>query len=120
MHPESRGLINRRALLLIVAVAAIGAAVAAEMLAVRQKAPSSSQSRMSNVTSMSHPGGGHLYMQTNETRNAVVHYRWSASGTLTEAERVVTGGAGSDPRWAQWTGPIVCPQWPCSRPTQNS
>ena len=95
MHPQGRGLINRRALLLIVAVAAIGAAVAAGMLAVRQKAPTSSQSRMSNVTSMSHPRGGHLYMQTNETRNAVVHYRWSASGTLTEAERVVTGGAGS-------------------------
>jgi 6-phosphogluconolactonase (cycloisomerase 2 family) len=34
-------------------------------------------------------------MQTNEIRNAVVHYRWSASGTLTEAGRVVTGGAGS-------------------------
>src|SRR5246127_1566825 len=95
MHPQGRGLINRRALLLIVAVAAIGAAVAAGMLAVRQKAPTSSQSRMSNVTSMTHPRGGHLYMQTNETRNSVVHYRWSASGTLTEAERVVTGGAGS-------------------------
>ncbi len=95
MHPEGRGNINRRALLLIVAVTAIGAAVAVEMLAVRQKAPSSSQSRMSNVTSMSHPRGGHLYMQTNETRNVVVHYRWSASGTLTEVERVPTGGAGS-------------------------
>jgi 6-phosphogluconolactonase (cycloisomerase 2 family) len=34
-------------------------------------------------------------MQTNEVRNAVVHYRWSASGTLTEAERAITGGAGS-------------------------
>jgi hypothetical protein len=34
-------------------------------------------------------------MQTNEVRNAIVHYRWSASGTLAEAERVVTGGAGS-------------------------
>jgi 6-phosphogluconolactonase (cycloisomerase 2 family) len=80
---------------MIVAVAVIGAAVAGGMLAVRQKGPSSSQSQMSNGTSMSHPRGGHLYMQTNETRNAVVHYRWSASGTLTEAERVVTGGAGS-------------------------
>src|SRR5262249_17146572 len=39
--------------------------------------------------------GGHLYMQTNETRNVVVHYRRSASGTLTEIERVATGGAGS-------------------------
>src|SRR5262245_22862741 len=39
--------------------------------------------------------GGHLYMQTNETRNHIVHYRWSAHGTLTEIERVATGGAGS-------------------------
>src|SRR6201987_3197555 len=34
-------------------------------------------------------------MQTNGIRNVVVHYRWSASGTLTEVERVATGGAGS-------------------------
>jgi Lactonase, 7-bladed beta-propeller len=39
--------------------------------------------------------GGHLYLQTNETRNCVVHYRRAADGTLTEAERVSTGGAGS-------------------------
>jgi 6-phosphogluconolactonase (cycloisomerase 2 family) len=45
--------------------------------------------------SMSNPSGGHLYMQTNEIQNSVVHYRWSASGTLTEVERVLTGGAGS-------------------------
>src|SRR6201987_2073885 len=40
-------------------------------------------------------GGGHLYMQTNEVRNVVIHYRRSANGTLTEVERVATGGAGS-------------------------
>ena len=45
--------------------------------------------------SRSDQGGGHLYMQTNETRNAVVHYRRSANGTLAEIERVSTGGAGS-------------------------
>ena len=39
--------------------------------------------------------GGHLYMQTNEIRNCVMHYRWSASGTLAEVERIPTGGAGS-------------------------
>src|SRR5262245_38293086 len=39
--------------------------------------------------------GGHLYMQTNETRNCIVHYRRSANGTLTEIERIATGGAGS-------------------------
>jgi hypothetical protein len=44
---------------------------------------------------MASQGSGHLYMQTNEIRNAIVHYRWSKSGTLTEVERVPTGGAGS-------------------------
>jgi 6-phosphogluconolactonase (cycloisomerase 2 family) len=39
--------------------------------------------------------GGHLYMQTNETQNAIIHYRWSANGTLTEVDRIPTGGAGS-------------------------
>jgi hypothetical protein len=39
--------------------------------------------------------GGHLYMQTNEVRNAIVHYHRSAKGELTEVERVPTGGAGS-------------------------
>lgn len=39
--------------------------------------------------------GGHLYIQTNETRNAVIHYLRSASGTITEVERIPTGGAGS-------------------------
>jgi hypothetical protein len=39
--------------------------------------------------------GGHLYIQTNETHNAIIHYRRSASGTITEVERIPTGGAGS-------------------------
>jgi len=39
--------------------------------------------------------GGHLYMQTNEVKNAIIHYRRSANGTLSEVERVATGGAGS-------------------------
>src|SRR6266404_9930902 len=39
--------------------------------------------------------GGHLYMQTNEIRNCIVHYHRSASGSLTEVERIHTGGAGS-------------------------
>ncbi len=50
---------------------------------------------MSREMSISSRRGGHLYMQTNEIRNAIVHYRWSASGMLTEVERVPTGGAGS-------------------------
>jgi 6-phosphogluconolactonase (cycloisomerase 2 family) len=40
-------------------------------------------------------GGGHLYMQTNEARNCVVHYLRSPDGTITESARSLTGGAGS-------------------------
>src|SRR6266481_243462 len=39
--------------------------------------------------------GGNLYMQTNEVKNAIIHYHRSANGALAEVERVVTGGAGS-------------------------
>jgi 6-phosphogluconolactonase (cycloisomerase 2 family) len=44
---------------------------------------------------MSNPMGGHLYMQTNEIRNSVVHYRRAPNGTIAEVERTATGGAGS-------------------------
>jgi 6-phosphogluconolactonase (cycloisomerase 2 family) len=39
--------------------------------------------------------GGHLYMQTNEIENAIIHYQRGANGMLTEVERVPTRGAGS-------------------------
>jgi 6-phosphogluconolactonase (cycloisomerase 2 family) len=38
---------------------------------------------------------GHLYTQTNESRNCVIHYLRHANGTISELGRVVTGGAGS-------------------------
>ena len=38
---------------------------------------------------------GHLYIQTNETRNVVIHYRRAQDGTITEVERTATGGGGS-------------------------
>ena len=44
---------------------------------------------------MSNGRGGHLYMQTNEIKNAIIHYHWDANGALTEVERHTTGGAGS-------------------------
>src|SRR5215472_15468708 len=37
----------------------------------------------------------HLYMQTNELRNAVVHYRRASNGAIEEVDRVASGGAGS-------------------------
>lgn len=39
--------------------------------------------------------GGHLYMQTNEIRNCVIHYLRAPDGSITELERIYTGGAGS-------------------------
>ena len=39
--------------------------------------------------------GGHLYMQTNEINNSVIHYLRSPDGTITEAERVLTSGPGT-------------------------
>jgi 6-phosphogluconolactonase (cycloisomerase 2 family) len=61
------------------------AAVTVPPASAADKAPASkSQSRDS-----------HLYTQTNETRNAIIHYHCAADGKLTEVERVATGGAGS-------------------------
>src|SRR5258708_8611717 len=39
--------------------------------------------------------GGHLYMQTNEVKNAIIHYHRSANGPSTEVERGAAGGAGA-------------------------
>ncbi len=52
-----------------------------------QMAPQMSQGEMRH--------GGHLYMQTNEVKNAVIHYLRAPDGTITEVERIPTGGAGS-------------------------
>ena len=52
-----------------------------------EMAPAMTQGKMAPV--------GHLYMQTNELRNAVVHYRRSANGAIEEVDRVSTRGAGS-------------------------
>lgn len=50
---------------------------------------------MSRQMGMSNGHGGHLYIQTNETRNCVIHYRRSPNGELTQVECTSTGGAGS-------------------------
>src|SRR5215813_5661674 len=46
-------------------------------------------------TEMRMSNAGHLYIQTNEIQNAIIHYRRDADGALTEVERCFTGGAGS-------------------------
>src|SRR6516162_8175473 len=38
---------------------------------------------------------GHLYIQTIEPQNGIIHYHRDANGVLTEVERCLTGGAGS-------------------------
>jgi hypothetical protein len=42
-----------------------------------------------------HMMGGHLYMQTNEVRNGIIHYFRAPDGKITEVERCPTGGAGA-------------------------
>jgi hypothetical protein len=55
--------------------------------------PMQMQAGRGDMPQSGHPDG-HLYMQTNEIRNAVVHYRRSGSGAIDEVDRVSTGGAG--------------------------
>ncbi len=95
-HSQERAGVNRRAFLEITATTAGAVLIGGipEIFAA-PKASSLSQAHTSKAKSLLHAPGGHLYMQTNEIRNSVVHYRWSASGTLTEVERVATGGVGS-------------------------
>jgi 6-phosphogluconolactonase (cycloisomerase 2 family) len=80
MATEKTERVNRRTFLEV----AVGAAVAGTIseIAVAQN-------------SNSDRAGGPLYMQTNEIQNAIIHYRRDGAGTLTEVERVLTGGAGS-------------------------
>lgn len=40
--------------------------------------------------------GSHLYTQTNETRNQIIHYARKKDGTLVEVERVGSGGMGTN------------------------
>jgi 6-phosphogluconolactonase (cycloisomerase 2 family) len=87
MPAERAGRVDRRSLLHMAAGAVAGAAVAGGM-------PEVSVAKGRDARHANHRGG-HLYMQTNESRNAIVHYRRSSSGALAEVERVSTGGAGS-------------------------
>jgi 6-phosphogluconolactonase (cycloisomerase 2 family) len=38
---------------------------------------------------------GHVYIQTNELKNVVIHYARASDGTIAEVERIPTGGSGS-------------------------
>jgi 6-phosphogluconolactonase (cycloisomerase 2 family) len=55
----------------------------------------SKEMNTSKAVGMSTHGAGHLYIQTNEVRNSVIHYHRAANGTIEEVERTATGGLGS-------------------------
>jgi 6-phosphogluconolactonase (cycloisomerase 2 family) len=55
----------------------------------------SKEPRMSKEMRMSNGHVGHLYTQTNEIQNAIIHYHRNANGALTEVERCLTAGSGS-------------------------
>src|ERR671918_1382640 len=60
-------------------------------LARRAVASAAPQSEMSPMMAEGQTVG-HLYTQTNEFENCVIHYLRSPDGRITEAERVPTGG----------------------------
>lgn len=53
------------------------------------------EAMMMKDMSMAKRQPGHLYIQTNEIQNAIIHYERDETGSLAEVERVSTGGAGS-------------------------
>jgi 6-phosphogluconolactonase (cycloisomerase 2 family) len=53
------------------------------------------EAMMMKDMSMAKGQPGHLYIQTNEIENAIIHYERSATGALVEVERIGTRGAGS-------------------------
>src|SRR5215470_3597987 len=81
----------------LIAVAAwvVAATVVFTAVGLAQASTTQTKAVTSKEMSISSHGGGHLYMQTNETRNAIIHFHRSANGTITEVERIATGGAGS-------------------------
>jgi 6-phosphogluconolactonase (cycloisomerase 2 family) len=50
---------------------------------------------VNNIIRESHSEMGHLYIQSNEIHNTIIHYRRSVDGSLFESERICTGGSGS-------------------------
>jgi 6-phosphogluconolactonase (cycloisomerase 2 family) len=83
VYPENSEFVDRRAFLQVT----VGAVTGALAGGIPEIAAAQS-SRSDRV-------GGPLYMQTNETQNAIIHYHRDAKGALTEVKRVPTGGAGS-------------------------
>jgi len=81
--------------LIAVAVWVVAATVVFTAVGLAQAPTMPTKAVTSKQMSISSHAGGHLYMQTNETRNAIIHYHWAARGTITEVERIPTGGAGS-------------------------
>jgi hypothetical protein len=63
--------------------------------AMSMQAPSGQPSMSMQAPQAHMMQGGHLYMQTNEVQNAIIHYLRAPDGTITEVERIPTGGAGS-------------------------
>ncbi len=69
-------------------------AVGSFLIAVATKSVEA-QTQPSVKMSDSAGNSGHLYMQTNETQNRIMHFGRKADGKLTLLDSVPTGGAGS-------------------------
>ena len=84
---------TRKSRLLYTLIAIAALIVAATLVFTAAGSAQAPTTPSKKAVKVSNDGGGHLYMQTNETRNTIIHYRWSPNGTITEMERVLTGRA---------------------------
>src|SRR5260370_39213477 len=89
-HPFLWGVSRRGSLQMIAAVIVAAVACGMPENAAAQMDRGISQMRMSNPTSRPHPRGGHLYMDTDETRHPHGYYRRSTRAARAGVERVAT------------------------------
>ena len=75
--------LSRTSVIAWTAVVAVIAALSYALTGVAVPRAAAEDKAPAGPVSKSPPRGGHLYMQTNETKNAIIHYRWAADGTLT-------------------------------------
>src|SRR4051812_5501978 len=68
---------------------------AGALLLIVSAKPVAAQAQRSTLASDSTGYVGHLYMQTNETQNRIMHFGRRTDGKLKLFESVPTGGAGS-------------------------
>src|SRR5688500_4224509 len=86
---------TKNMLAIVSGVSLVAAGAAGALLLTINPKRVAAQARPSAAASDSTGNVGHLYMQTNETQNRIMHFGRKADGKLKLLGSVPTGGAGS-------------------------